>query len=70
MGIHFKSVDLDATELLEQAAGVGLEFHTDMDKVHFLEFCEKVYRLGAEFGFDAAYNALVLKSASTSKTVN
>lgn len=62
MAIHFKSVELDAQELIEQAEQAGLEFTDDAEKVRFLEMCELIYRMGAEFGFDAAMNAMVLKA--------
>lgn len=62
MATHFRSVQLDARDLLEKAQAQGLQFQDDAEKVHFLEICELVYRMGAEFGFQAAMDAMLLRS--------
>lgn len=55
MSIRFEPGGIPSKEkLLEQAAGVGIEFepHT-LEEIHFLDFCRALYSSGFADGLEA-----------------
>ena len=70
MSTVFKSVSLDTQDLLEQAVKIGVKFNDGADINHFLEFCEKVFKHGAEVGFHAGIEAALNRSEPAPNQMN
>lgn len=61
MSIRFEPGSMPSKEkLLEQAAGVGIEFepHT-LEEIHFLDFCRVLYSSGFSDGLEAFHKNLI-----------